>query len=79
MKDRSRAYTRHQRERIIKKKVSILRDILGYEERHLPIRGTLSKGKVHCSCKLCRYEQVYGIPKAKHRVIWEAMEKEMDI
>ncbi|GKV65626.1 MULTISPECIES: hypothetical protein [unclassified Sporosarcina] len=66
---RTRAYTRHQRERIIKKKLSILRNVLGYEEKYLPVAGKLNKGKIHCSCKMCRYEQFYGIPKAKHRSI----------
>ncbi|WP_153733343.1 hypothetical protein [Sporosarcina obsidiansis] len=78
MKNRSRAYTRHQRERVIQKKSSILQNVLHIEEKHMPIRGTLSKGKVHCSCKMCRYEQFYRIPQVKHKVCWEEMQREID-
>ena len=48
------------------------------EDEHMPVRGTLSKGKVHCSCRMCRYEQYYAIPKAKHQAKWKAMQKEID-
>lgn len=78
MKKRSRAYTRHQRERIIRKKWAILRDVLQIEDKYMPIRGTLSKGKVHCSCKVCRYEQYYKIPKPRHKAKWAAMQRELD-
>ncbi|MBO0586336.1 hypothetical protein [Sporosarcina sp. E16_8] len=78
MKNRSKAYTRHQRERIIQRKWAILKDALQREGDSMPVRGTLSKGKVHCSCRMCRFEQYHGIPKSKHKSQWEAMKKEID-
>jgi len=78
MKNRSKAYTRHQRERIIQRKWAILKGVLQLESEYMPVRGTLSKGKVHCSCRLCRYNQYHGIPKSKHKAQWEAMQKEID-
>lgn len=78
MKNRSKAYTRHQRERIIQRKWAILRDVLQREIESMPVHGSLSKGKVHCSCRMCRYEQFHGIPKSKHKAQWEAMQKEID-
>ncbi|MEK4403265.1 hypothetical protein MKZ26_02325 [Sporosarcina sp. FSL K6-6792] len=78
MKNRSKAYTRHQRERIIQRKWAILKDALQREGESMPVRGTLSKGKVHCSCRMCCYEQYHGIPKSKHKAQWEAMQKEVD-
>lgn len=78
MKKRSKAYTRHQRGRIIRRKWMILQVILQLEAEYMPVRGILSKGKVHCSCKICRYEQYYSIPKAKHKAKWVAMQKEID-
>ncbi|MER2262099.1 MAG: hypothetical protein ABS934_08780 [Psychrobacillus sp.] len=82
MKNRSKAYTRHQRERVIQKKMKIVRNVFYWddnEEKYLPVRGKFSKGKVHCSCSLCRYEQYYGIPKAKYRAKWRAMKMEIDL
>ena len=78
MKNRSKAYIRHQRERIIRKKWTILKDVMLRESEFMPVRGRLSKGKVHCSCRMCRYEQFHSIPKAKHKAKLKAMEQEID-
>ena len=78
MKNRTKAYIRYQRERIIRRKWTILKDVYQLEKESMPRRGTLSKGKVHCSCRICRYEQYYGIPKAKYKAIWKAMQQEID-
>lgn len=78
MKNRSKAYNRHQRERSIKRKWVILKDVLQRESDSMPVRGTLSKGKVHCSCRLCRFEQYHGISKPKIKARWKAMQKEID-
>lgn len=78
MKNRTKVYTRQQRERIIQKKWSILKNVFQREDEHMPVRGALSKGKIHCSCRMCRYEQYHGIPKAKHKQKWKAMQKEID-
>ena len=49
---RGRAYTRRERARSINRKAEILRFTVG--ESSVKHRGMLSKGKVHCSCALCR-------------------------
>lgn len=54
---RSRGYYRYQRERAIEKKARILSSILGPNEPILWTHGCLgrlSKGKIHCSCPICR-------------------------
>lgn len=78
MKNRTKAYVRHQRERIIQRKWYILKHVFCFEERQMPIRGTLNKGKVYCSCKMCRYEQFYGLPNSKYKEKWQIMQQEMN-
>ena len=78
MKTRTKAYIRYQRERIIRRKWVILKDVYQLEKESMPTRGTLSKGKVHCSCRMCRFEQYHGIPKAKYKAKWKAMQQEID-
>jgi len=78
VKNRSKAYIRYQRERIIRKKWNILKDVMLRESEDMPERGRLSKGKIHCSCRMCRYEQFHSIPKAKHKAKLIAMEQEID-
>ena len=81
MKNRSKAYTRHQRERVIQKKMKIVRNVFYWDDKegiHTLVRGKFSKGKVHCSCRMCRYEQYHGIPKAKYKSKWDTMKKEID-
>lgn len=56
--NRSRDYYRFQRERVIKRKMSILAFQMGKDYSELfykehPV-GKLAKGKVHCSCRMCR-------------------------
>ena len=78
MKNRTKPFIRHQRERIIRKKWSILKNAYLTEKEHMPVRGTLSKGKIHCSCILCRPEKHFGIPKVKYRAKLKAMKEEID-
>ncbi|MGE8006602.1 hypothetical protein [Lysinibacillus sp. NPDC093216] len=79
MKNRSKAYIRHQRERIIRKKLTIVKNVFSLPgNEYKPIHGKLSKGKVHCSCRMCRYEQYHSIPKAKIKAKLKAMEQEID-
>lgn len=54
---RSRAYYRHQRERVIKKKMKIVKAGLWYI--YTGKEGSLSKGKVHCSCPICSNKTKY--------------------
>ena len=54
---RSRSYRRTQRRRAIHHKAMILRDYWGLrgDDYWTPARlGALAKGKVHCSCWMCR-------------------------
>ena len=53
---KSRYYRRKQRELHIKRKEHILRDIQQDDDECMPVRGTLSKGKVHCSCGCCSFQ-----------------------
>lgn len=85
MKNRSKFYYRHQRERVIAKKVYIYTVVMGIElidyrnGRDFPhFKGRFSKGKVHCSCKMCKYEKHYNIPKHTHQSKWNAMKKEIE-
>lgn len=83
--NRNRAYLRHQRNRVIAKKVKIFTEFWGNElivfkneeTSTFPV-GKWSKGKVHCSCKMCKYEKHYKIPKEKDKAKQQAMKKEVD-
>lgn len=41
------AYTKGYR------KAQIMKNVMGYEEEHIPTVSKLSKAKIHCSCPLC--------------------------
>lgn len=69
---RSRSYIRYQRRHAINRKFNILRGLWGTketEEVYCPNkRGKLSKGKIHCSCWLCReksYIELSKVDKSK--------------
>lgn len=51
MKNRSSAYVRHQRFRVINRKKRIIKEQNNYW--HYRHEGELSKGKIHCSCWMC--------------------------
>jgi len=48
-------YYRYQRERCIERKLDILKKLHGTADSNkmYPLRGALSKGKIHCSCWIC--------------------------
>ena len=55
--NRTRDWHRFQRRRAIARKAGILRRNWGAEEMNLwtgGMSGRLSKGKIHCSCWMCR-------------------------
>ena len=56
MKDRGTI--RYERYRHIERKKRIIDDLGGYW--HYEHEGTLSKGKIHCSCQLCRMKTNNG-------------------
>jgi hypothetical protein len=50
---RTKSYRRYQRQRVIDwKKRFIKQSGSGWHYEH---EGTLAKGKIHCSCWMCRY------------------------
>jgi hypothetical protein len=51
MKNHNRGYYRLERIKHIKRKKRIIHNINDYW--HYKYEGELSKGKIHCSCKLC--------------------------
>ena len=53
MKNRTTEYRRHKRAAVIRRKKNIVRDIWlgGWNYTY---DGCLSKGKIHCSCPMCR-------------------------
>ena len=63
MKKRNRAWRRHERYRVIQRKLGILKQWSDVDETKFAL-GKLSKGKVHCSCRMCRYEQFHHIEKS---------------
>lgn len=68
--NRKRSYYRHHRFRSIKRKMKIAKHYWFYDPENISPRelGRLNKGKIHCSCPLCRYEQYYGIDKVKYQI-----------
>ncbi len=57
--NRTRVWYRYQRRRAIHRKAGILRRILRVAEVNLWTggkTGKLSKGKIHCSCWMCRHK-----------------------
>ncbi|MBD8069623.1 hypothetical protein [Bacillus sp. PS06] len=49
IKNRSRAYYRHHRKRVIQRKSKIVKQ-LGWQP---VLTGYFAKGKIHCSCWMC--------------------------
>ena len=52
--NRSRDYYRKQRARVIRRKQKIIHGLNDYW--HVEHAGMLSKGKIHCSCPMCRHK-----------------------
>lgn len=84
-KKRNQAYRRHQRNRVIAKKVKIFtqfwgNDLLQFRNGdYVPlVVGKWAKGKVHCSCKLCKYEKHYNIPKEKDKATKRFLQQAID-
>lgn len=56
--NRDRAYYRYQREKHINRKKGIIKRVSGVgNDPYWIVKhdGELSKGKIHCSCPLCRF------------------------
>lgn len=73
--NRNRAYYRHHRRRVIKRKwrIALHNGWFIRQEK----RGKLSKGKVHCSCKMCQAKtRKLGFP-INQQAIWDDMNKQI--
>jgi hypothetical protein len=57
---RTRAYTRKMRAKAIKRKKRIVSHWHWFENGYYPHDGMYSKGKIHCSCPLCKDKAYYG-------------------
>lgn len=58
MSKRTQGYFRKQRIRHINRKKGIIKRVSGYSEYKIwyyKHEGMLNKGKIHCSCPLCRF------------------------
>lgn len=80
MKKRNSGYYRHHRERVINKKLYILKNIWNVDEDNHPwvkYPGKLSKAKLNCSCKMCRYEKHYNIQSPKNKSKLDLMKKDI--
>lgn len=64
--NKTKSYRRHQRERIISRKKKFIK--LAGNYWHYDHEGSLDKGKIHCSCEMCRYSTTHKelIRKKKH-------------
>lgn len=58
--ERTRAYRRSQRNRVIARKKRIAEDITLGRVGWYNIDGKYSKGKIHCSCPMCSGKDVMG-------------------
>jgi hypothetical protein len=62
--NRSRAYYRHHRKRVINRKKAIVKH--GFWHVKDEQFGRLAKGKIHCSCWMCRQKTwMHGFPKSE--------------
>ena len=78
-KKRTRAYRRHQRTRAIAHKLYIIKHIQFWDNDMLTKKhiGKLAKGKVHCSCNMCKFEKHYEIEHHKYKSYRKVAEEEI--
>ena len=78
MSKRSKAYYRHQRRRVIKKKLAIWKSIYDVSDDKISLQpGRLDKKYIGCSCMLCKHEKLLNIPRPKVASKTKAMEVEL--
>lgn len=84
MKNRSRSYYRHQRNRNIQRKLEIVRFAWGLDEEKNRVHpyilhpGKLSKAKLNCSCSMCKFEKHFSIPKPNVKSKKDLMAKDIE-
>lgn len=71
---RTRSFRRHQRKRVINRKKKFIK--LAGNYWHFEHEGSLSKGKIHCSCKMCRYSTTHNELIRKEKKLLELDMKE---
>jgi hypothetical protein len=61
--------TRYHRERIIEKRMRIVRDCWGCKENFYLLKepGRLSKWNLTCDCMACNYEKIFNPEKPKYK------------
>ena len=60
--NRTRAYYRHHRNRVMQRKSKLAKQLGWYEK----CVGKFAKGKIHCSCSYCRKKtREMGFPKSE--------------
>lgn len=73
---RTKSYRLHQRRRVIEWKKRFIKqngDYWVYTHE-----GRLAKGKIHCSCGMCRYESTHGeLTKKKNYLLDLGMEEQI--
>ena len=75
---KTRAYRRSQRDRVINRKAYILRKIGGEENVFAwsrGKRGRFAKGKIHCSCRMCRFKSYDMLSHADERKLLAAQQQ----
>ena len=75
---RNRVYRRSQRARVISRKVRILRKIGGDKLVFAWYRGKaghFAKGKIHCSCPMCRTKSYDNLSHADQRELLAAQQQ----
>ena len=65
-KNRKRDYFRFQRELSIKRKTKILKEVRNFDYSESNYVGKLSKGKIHCSCIMGKFEKNMKIERKKY-------------
>lgn len=65
---RSRSYTREVRNKVIHRKKFICNHIYWDGCDWYKHDGQYSKGKIHCSCRMCTYSKFYDLPRYKDMV-----------
>ena len=58
--ERNRAYRRSERNRAIARKKGAVKRFSGGRFTWYTIDGKYAKGKIHCSCAMCREKDFYG-------------------
>lgn len=59
--NRTRSYRREVRNKVIRRKKRVCTHVYGYDWYEHD--GQYSKGKIHCSCRMCTYSKFYDLPR----------------